>query len=270
MKKQNNFFNPFANPELQKSMERLSKLQQEYAKIVISSGMLSDSFANLQESIALPYRQLFQSCIQFAGISTISRMDELSSKITAAIYESLKISIENSPSFRSFNLKLPDFSPEPLDIPISSDVSNEVADAGFVILNASAVEDYGLPESVATTTSPGRRKMSVIDFVKLIAFIIGILSNLHNLLPSAPSEAEVKELQMQEVQNELLQIGNQVLSDLFRDIDLSMSNVTDSLQSLKETVEEQGSDLLEMKEAVNSLQQISDTVKEPSNTATED
>ncbi len=270
MKKHNQLFNPFANPELQKSMERISKLEKEYVKAAVSSGMLSSTFANLQESIALPYRQIFQSCLQIAEISTVSQMDRLSSEITASIYESLRIGIENSPSFQSLNLKLSDSPPKPLDIPVSSNGSDDLIDTGFVILNASAVENYNLPEAVATTTSPGRKRMTVIDFIKLIAFIIGVISDVHSLLPSSPSDVEVKSLQIQEVQNTLLQTGNQILSDLFRDIDLSLSNVSDSLQSLKETVEEQDSELSSLKEAVDSFQQCSDSTKESLNTVPED
>lgn len=270
MKKQNSLFNPFANSELQKTMEHISKLEKEYVKIAFSSDAFFRPFADLQESIVSSYQKMFRSCFQIAEISAVTRIDELSDKITASIYEILKESIENSSSFQSLNLDLSDLQPKLLNIPTPPAVSDNLTDAGFVVLDASGIENYDLPESVAVTLSPDRKKMTAIDFIKLILVVLGALSNIHSLLPSAPSDTEIKSLQMQEAQNALLETGNQILSDLFRDIDLSMSNVSDSLQSLKETVEEQNSDISALKEAVRSLQQSSDNTKESLNTVPED
>ena len=76
-------------------------------------------------------------------------------------------------------------------------------------------------------------------------------------------------LQVEEVQTELLQSGNQFLSDLFQDIDLSLSNVSGSLQSLKETVEEQSSEFSSLKESVDLLQENIDNMNKSENTAPE-
>lgn len=270
MKKQNQLFNPFVNPKLQKSMERISKLEKEYVKIALSSDAFLRPFADLQESIVSSYQKMFRSCFQIAEMSAASCIDELSGKITASIYEILKESIENSPSFHSLNLDLSGLQPKLLNVPVPPAVSDNLTDAGFVVLDASGVETCGLPESVAVTLSSNRKKMTAIDFIKLLLIILGALADLHSLLPSAPSDAEIKSLQIQEAQNILLETGNQILSDLFHDIDLSMSNVSDSLQSLKETVEEQNSDISALKEAVHSLQQSSDNTKESLNTVPED
>ena len=94
-----------------------------------------------------------------------------------------------------------------------------------------------------------------------------MLSDLHSLLPSPDSEE--KALQIEEAQTELLQSGNQFLSDLFQDIDLSLSNVSDSLQSLKETVEEQHSALSSLEESVDLLQKKIDNMNESGNTVSE-
>ncbi len=252
---------------LTETMKQISKLQTEHIKTAFSSGALLASFSNLQEMMVAPYRQMLQSCIQIVNEYTMSSMNQLSEQMVHSLYESFSLSLKNSPIFQSLNLDTTRLTPTLLNISASSSKSETISDAGVVILNASAVEIFNLPESVAATTSPGRRKMSVIDFIKLIICVIGVLSDLHSLLPSP--DAEEKALQIEEAQTELLQSGTQFLSDLFQDIDLSLSNVSDSLQSLKETVEEQHSELSSLKESVDLLQEKIDNMSESGNTVPE-
>lgn len=254
---------------LDKTMEQFSKLQTEYIKTTFSSDPVLASFSNLQETIVASYRQMFQSCIQIVNESTIRSMNQLSEQMVHSLYESFYHSLKNSPAFQSLNLDTVRLTPKLLNVSSSSSKSEGISDAGTVILNASAVEIFNLPESVATTTSPGRRKISAIDFIKLIICVISVLSDLHSLLSSTSSDSEAKMLQVEEVQTELLQSGNQFLSDLFQDIDLSLSNVSGSLQSLKETVEEQSSEFSSLKESVDLLQENIDNMNKSENTAPE-
>lgn len=255
------------NKALNQTMKQISKLQTECIKTVFSSGAALASFSNLQEMMVAPYRQMLQSCIQIVNESATYSMNQLSEQMIHSLYESFCLSLKNAPAFQSLNLDTARLTPQLLNISTSSSNSEVMSDAGVVILNASAVENLNLPESVAATTSPGRRKMSVIDFIKLIICVIGVLSDLHSLLPSPDSEE--KALQIEEAQTELLQSGNQFLSDLFQDIDLSLSSVSDSLQSLKETVEEQHSALSSLEESVDLLQKKIDNMNESGNTVSE-
>lgn len=151
------------------------------------------------------------------------------------------------------------FSEEPDKLPIDD----------YVAVDKSVVKEYNIPDSIAIPIGHNRIKIKTSDFIALIALISQFIFAIISLIPSVPTEIETKQIQAEEAQILLLESQNQMLCDLFHNIDLSSSSQAEFLHSLKESVEAQGSAISDLEESLDSIQQSLDNMSESESTESE-
>lgn len=244
----------------------------ESQKVLYDSIAPSRAMQSLITEMVRPYHELYGIAAQSISFS----LTELSNNIAKEMADTIAASFSNSfaskevsEAFRKMctapNLinvlkgHTYDFSEEPDRLPIDD----------YVTVDKSVVKEYNIPDSIAIPIGHNRIKMKTSDFIALIALISQFIFAIISLIPSVPTEAETKQIQAEEAQILLLESQNQMLCDLFHNIDLSSSSQAEFLQSLKESVEAQSSAISDLEESLDSIQQSLDNMSESENTESE-
>lgn len=264
-----NEFSEGPNRVLKNMANSISRSQ----KVLYDSLASSRAMQNLIVEMLRPYHKISEVATQ----SISSTLTEFSDNIASKIIDTITISFRNScdneelgESFRQFftTPSLVNVLKEHTYIfPENLDELSE--DDDFVIANESVVKEYKVPDSIAIPIGHNRIKMKTSDFIALIALIIQVIFSIISSFPSAPTEVEVKQMQTEEAQIILLESQNQILRNLFHNIDLSSSSQVKFLQSMKESVEAQSFAISDLEESLDSIQQSLDNMNGSDNTESE-
>lgn len=233
--------------EIQASINRMMRPYQEISKVAIPNISLTlTEFSN----------NISKEMINALRISLDASV--ASSELTENIRRIIKCS--SASSFAGAFKKCADDLPERQD---------NYPDNDFVIADEAAIKTYDLSDDIAISVGNNRIKISTSNFIALISLITQLIFGIISMLPSSPTETETKQMQAEETQIILLQSQNQILRDLFHNIDLSSSSQAEVLQSLKESVEAQNTAISDLEESVDLLQQSLDNTSESENTEAE-
>lgn len=260
--------------------ERISKTINDIAgsickpqKILYDAMVSSCTLQNLSSEILRPYHELLEIVPQSFSTS----LTEFANKIAKEMSDTISVSFSNSLNSKEFNESFRQMFTVPCLIKVIKEhtyvfpenLCELSEDDDFVIADESVAKEYKVPDSIAIPIGHNRIKMKTSDFIALIALIIQFIFAIISSFPSAPTEAEVEQIQAEEAQIFLLESQNQILRNLFHNIDLSSSSQVKFLQSLKESVESQNSAISDLEESLDSIQQSIDNMNESGNTESE-
>lgn len=242
-------------------------------KAIYDALVPANAIQDLINQMTQPYQEISKHiCPTFSLPLT-----ELSHNISKEMIDTLKISFDASVISNELteSIRRICIAPELVSVlnghtyNFPEDLGGLPTDDDFVTVDETAVKTYELSDSIAIPIDNNRIKISTSNFIALVSLIIQFVLSIISMIPSAPTESETKQIQAEETQILLLESQNQILCELFHNIDLSSSSQAEVLQSLKENVEAQNTAISDLEESLDSIQQSLDSMSESENTETE-
>lgn len=264
-----NEFSQHINETLKNMVSSIGESQ----KLLYDSIAPSRALQSLITEMVRPYHELYGATAQSISFS----LTELSNNIAKEMADTIAASFSNSLKYKELieSLQRIYTAPNLVNVPkehtyiFSEDLGELSEDDDFVTADESVAKEYKVPDSIAIPIGHNKIKMKTSDFIALIALISQFIFAIISSFPSTPTETEVKQIQAEEAQILLLESQNQMLRNLFHNIDLSSSSQAKFLQSLKESVEVQNSAISDLEESLDLIQQSLDNMSEPGNTESE-
>lgn len=245
----------------------------ESQKTLYDSLALSRTMQNLINEMMRPYQEFSKTITQSFSDSLAEFSRSIAEEMANTIKSSLDLSLINKELAESIRRMY--IAPDLINVTkehtydFLEDLGGLPVDNDFVTVDEAAVKEYDISDSIAIPIGHNRIKMKTSDFIALVSLISQLIFAIIGLIPSAPTEAEMKQRQAEETQILLLESQNQILRELFHNIDLSSSSQAEFLQSLKESVEAQSTAISDLEESLDSIQQSLDSMSESENTESE-
>lgn len=258
---------------INKALENAISPIYQSQKVIYDSLDSTRAVQNTINEMMRPYRELSSFFAQSSSLP----LEKFSNRFAKEMADTIRTSFDASLATKELieSIRHICIAPEFINVPkghtydFPEDLGGLPADDDFVTVDEVAVKEYEVPDSIAIPIGHGRTKMKTSDFIALLSLISQLILAIIGLLPSAPTEAETKQIQVEEAQIVLLESQNQMLWNLLHDIDTASSSQAEFLQSLKESVEAQNTAISGLEESLDSIQQSLDSMSESENTESE-